>query len=220
MKSAVLTAAAVGALMLAAAPVRAEEGMWMYDAVPLAQVNAALGTAIDQAWLDKVRLGSVSLGGCSASLVSDQGLILTNQHCIRSCVQANARPGQDLLSDGVRAKAREEELRCPGPTASVLLSIDDVTDRVMAATAGKTGGDFSRALNAETTAIEREGCGDDAAHRCQVVRFYAGGQHIKVGLAYAHQQVLGGRVQLCLGHVHAAFALFHGNPVGGAVQRL
>ena len=36
----------------------------------------------------------------------------------------------------------------------------------------------------------------------------------------AHQQVLGGRVQLRLGHVHAAFALFHGNPVGGAVQRL
>lgn len=174
MKFAVLTAAA---LTLAAVPARAEEGMWMYDAVPLAQVNAALGTAIDQAWLDKVRLGSVSLGGCSASLVSDQGLILTNQHCIRSCVQANARPGQDLLSDGVRAKSREEELRCPGSTASVLLSITDVTERVMAATAGKSGGDFSRALNAETTAIEREGCGDDAAHRCQVVRFYAGGQY-------------------------------------------
>ena len=202
MKSAVLTAAAIGALMLAAAPVRAEEGMWMYDAVPLAQVNAALGTAIDQAWLDKVRLGSVSLGGCSASLVSDQGLILTNQHCIRSCVQANARPGQDLLSDGVRAKAREEELRCPGQTASVLLSIDDGTGRVMAATAGKTGGDFSRALNAETTAIEREGCGDDAAHRCQVVRFYAGGQYklyryrrySDVRLVYApeHQAVIFG----------------------------
>ena len=46
------------------------------------------------------------------------------------------------------------------------------------------------------------------------------GQHIKVGLAHAHQQVLGGRVQLRLGHVHAALALFHGDAVGGAVQRL
>lgn len=203
MKSAVLTAALAGAaLTFAAASVRAEEGMWMFDAVPLAQVNATLGTAIDQAWLDKVRLGSVNLGGCSASLVSDQGLILTNQHCIRTCVQANARPGQDLLSDGVRAKTREEELRCPGATASVLLSITDVTERVMAATSGKSGGDFARAQTAETTAIEREACGDDAAHRCQVVRFYAGGQYklyryrrySDVRLVYApeHQAVIFG----------------------------
>ena len=97
-----LAAASASALslLLPAAAAQADEGMWTFDQAPLARINAALGTDVDQAWLDRVRLGAVRLAGCSASLVSEQGLVLTNQHCIRSCVQANAAPGQDQGSHG------------------------------------------------------------------------------------------------------------------------
>jgi hypothetical protein len=203
MKISALTAALLGSTFLAgAAAAAADEGMWTFDAFPLAKANQALGTGIDQAWLDRVRLGSVSLGGCSASLVSPQGLILTNQHCIRTCIQANASPGQDLLSQGVQARAREEELRCPGATAQVLLSIEDVNERLGAATAGKSGGEFAQARDAEIAAIEAAGCGTDADHRCQVVSLYSGGQYklyryrryADVRLVYApeHQAVIFG----------------------------
>ena len=53
-------------LLTGAATVRAEEGMWSFDNFPIARANQTLGTRIDQAWLDRVRLSSVRFGGCSA----------------------------------------------------------------------------------------------------------------------------------------------------------
>ena len=67
---------------------RADEGMWTFDNFPIAAVNKEYGTHIDQAWLDHVRLAAVRLSsGCSASLVTAHGLVLTNHHCVRECAQ-------------------------------------------------------------------------------------------------------------------------------------
>jgi len=174
---AAVSASALSLLLPAAASARTDEGMWTFDQAPLARINQALGTDLDQAWLDRVRLGAVRLAGCSASLVSEQGLVLTNQHCIRSCVQAHAEPGQDLLSQGVFARTREEELACPGQVAEVLLEIVDVTDQVQAAGQGLTGGAFATARARAIGGIERDVCGSDPALRCQVISFYRGGQY-------------------------------------------
>lgn len=174
---AAVSASALSLLLPAAASARTDEGMWTFDQAPLARINRTLGTDIDQAWLDRVRLGAVRLAGCSASLVSEQGLVLTNQHCIRSCVQAHAEPGQDLLSQGVFARTRDEELACPGQVAEVLLEIVDVTDQVQAAGAGLTGSQYATARGRAIGAIEREACGSDPALRCQVISFYRGGQY-------------------------------------------
>ena len=73
-------AASAAVLALAALPSSAQagEGMWTFDNFPIARVNAALGTAIDQAWLDRVQRSSVKFGGCSAGVVSGEGLGLRN----------------------------------------------------------------------------------------------------------------------------------------------
>ena len=179
MRLSILAAASASALslLLPATAASADEGMWTFDQAPLARINASLGTDIDQAWLDRVRLGAVRLAGCSASLVSEQGLVLTNQHCIRSCVQAHAEPGQDLLAQGVFARTREEELACPGQVAEVLLEITDVTDQVQGAGEGLSGAEFAAARGAVIAEIERVACGGDQALRCQVISFYRGGQY-------------------------------------------
>ncbi len=104
---------ALASLPLAAA--RADEGMWTFDAFPAAKMRADYGWAPDQAWLDKVRAAAVRLtGGCSASFVSDAGLILTNHHCVASCVEDNSTADNNILKNGFTARTREEEKKCAG----------------------------------------------------------------------------------------------------------
>lgn len=69
---------------------------------------------IDQAWLDRVQHAAVRLStGCSASVVSPEGLVLTNHHCVLDCVQVLSRPQQDYVKSGFIAANREDRL-CPG----------------------------------------------------------------------------------------------------------
>ncbi|WP_370545398.1 S46 family peptidase [Caulobacter sp. 17J80-11] len=172
-----LAAGAAFALSAVASGASAEEGMWTFDAAPVAQINAELDTHVDQAWLDKVRLGAVRISGCSASLVSSEGLVLTNQHCVRSCAQTFSTPERDVVREGFFTTGREDERVCAGQTAEILLEIVDVTPRVSGAAAGKTGQAFVKARDAEIGLIEKEGCGTDAKLRCQVISLHRGGQY-------------------------------------------
>ena len=97
---------------------KADEGMWTFDAFPAAKMRADYGWAPDQAWLDKVRSAAVRLtGGCSASFVSDAGLILTNHHCVATCVEQNSTGDNNILKNGFTARTREEEKMCAGQQA-------------------------------------------------------------------------------------------------------
>jgi hypothetical protein len=154
----------------------AEEGMWTFDNFPIARMNQTLGTNIDQAWLDRVRLSSVKFGGCSAGIVSGEGLVMTNNHCVATCVANLSTQAVNYAETGFTPRSREEELKCPGSTAEILTDISDVTERMHAAGAGLEGQAFTRARDAEAGRIESEACGGDAGKRCQVVSLYRGGQ--------------------------------------------
>jgi hypothetical protein len=174
MRLALLASAAV--LAFAASSARAEEGMWTFDNFPIARANQALGTNIDQAFLDRVRLSSVKFGGCSAGVVSGQGLVMTNNHCVATCVANLSTPQVNYAETGFTPKSREEELKCPGATAEILTDISDVTERMQKAGAGLEGQAFTQARDAEAGRIESEACGNDPKVRCQVVSLYRGGQ--------------------------------------------
>jgi hypothetical protein len=160
----------------AASAAHAEEGMWTFDNFPIARANATLGTAIDQGFLDRVRLSSVKFGGCSAGIVSDAGLVMTNNHCVATCVANLSTEARNYAETGFTPKAREEEVKCPGGTAEVLTDIADVTKRMHRAGEGLTGAAFTRARDAEAGRIEQEACGAATDKRCQVVTLYRGGQ--------------------------------------------
>ncbi|MGZ5920505.1 MAG: S46 family peptidase [Rhizomicrobium sp.] len=157
----------------------ADEGMWTFDNFPTATVNQKYGLHIDQAWLDRVRGASVRLStGCSASIVTGDGLVLTNHHCVRDCAQQLSTATTDYVKDGFQVAKREDEKLCSGMQAEILANISDVTDRVTKAAAGKTGQDFVKARDAEIAAIEKEGCaGKEDKNQCQVVTLYQGGQY-------------------------------------------
>ncbi|MFN3944266.1 MAG: S46 family peptidase [Allosphingosinicella sp.] len=171
-------AAALAAAFLPAAPAAAEEGMWTFDAFPTERVRQAYGWAPDRPWLDRVQAAAVRLtGGCSASFVSPEGLVLTNHHCVVSCVQDLSTEQNDLVAAGFTAATRGEERQCPGQQAEVVTAISDVTARVQAAIGTSTGAALARARDAAIAAIESESCTDPERERCQVVTLYGGGEY-------------------------------------------
>ena len=173
-----LLAASVVAAPMLAAPAGASEGMWTFDNFPIAKANAELGTRIDQQWLDRVRGAAVRLStGCSASVVSGKGLVLTNNHCVVGCAQDLSSEGQDYFTHGYLAAAATDEKKCSGMQAEILTGITDVTARVTSAGQGLAGDALVKARNAVTAQIEGEGCKDSAAYRCEVVNLYHGGQY-------------------------------------------
>ncbi len=131
--------AAVLAFSASVTPAAAEEGMWTYDNFPIARANQQLGTNIDQGFLDRLRLSSVKFGGCSAGLISGEGLIMTNNHCVATCVANLSTPQLQYAETGFLPRSREEELQCPGATAEILTDITDVTERVNKAAEGLDG---------------------------------------------------------------------------------
>jgi Peptidase S46 len=170
-------ASLLAAFLLLATAARADEGMWTFDNFPAAKVNAAYGVDITRAWLDRVRKASVRLSvGCSGSVVSGAGLVLTNNHCVAGCAHDLSAPGQDLFKTGYLAATRPEEKTCPGLQAEILQTITDVTPRMAAAGVGLSGEALVKARNSVASTIEQEACGADLKVHCETVELYHGGQ--------------------------------------------
>lgn len=170
--------AGTAALALLASPARADEGMWTFDGFPREKMQGDYGWAPDPAWLDKVRNAAVRLtGGCSASFVSGNGLILTNHHCVASCLFDNSTGENDLLEHGFIAAGLTDEKKCPGQQAEVVTRIADVTADLKRAIGSLTGEALTKARDARIAEIEAAGCTDRETTRCQVVTLFGGGQY-------------------------------------------
>jgi hypothetical protein len=168
----------VASAVLAPSSALADEGMWTFDNFPIAAVNAKYGTHIDQAWLDRVRGASARLStGCSSSVVTSTGLVLTNNHCVAGCTQDLSTKAHDYYTHGYIAHGREEERKCAGMQAEILAAISDVTPQLQAAGRGLNGEALVKARTAAASNVEKQGCGDDTRFRCQVVDLYHGGQY-------------------------------------------
>ena len=103
------------ALAILSTAAHADEGMWMPQQLPqVAKQLKAAGLKLDPANLTKLTefpMGAiVSLGGCSASFVSPQGLVATNHHCVYGSVAHNSTPEHDLLANGFLAHSLDQEL--------------------------------------------------------------------------------------------------------------
>jgi hypothetical protein len=145
-----------------------------------------LGLAYDPADLtDPLRFplsAIVSLGGCSASFVSPEGLIATNHHCVTGALQFNSTPDANLLKDGYLAKTKADE-KSAGPTARVYVTqaFTDVTPKVLDGLAAMAS-DEARAAAIEDRARElRESCeAGKAGVSCRIASYYEGAQWVQI----------------------------------------
>ena len=150
--------------------------MWTFENPPLAYWAKEYNFRPTQEWLDHVRLSSVRFADyCSASFVSPDGLVMTNHHCGRECVEAQSTPQHDYVTTGFYAATRAEEKVCPNVYLDQLVSIEDVTQQVQsAAPAGASDSAATAAIAAATHRIEQT-CDEQTKLHCQVVPLYHGG---------------------------------------------
>jgi len=167
------------ALTFAVAAAHADEGMWMPSQLPaIADQLREAGYRGDPAALaDLTRhpmTAVVSLGGCTASFVSPEGLVVTNHHCAYGAIQLNSTPQDNLMANGFIASTRADEPSA-GPAARVLVTtaFDRITDRILANASGKTGRDYYDAIETASKAAVAE-CEQDEGHRCSVADMYYG----------------------------------------------
>ena len=118
----------------------ADEGMWLPQLLQSLneedmQAHGLQLTAADLYSINQSSLKDaiVSLGGfCTAEMISNEGLMLTNHHCGFDAIQTHSSVTNDYLEDGFWAMSRDAELENQGLTATFLISIESVTERVLA----------------------------------------------------------------------------------------
>lgn len=163
------------ALMLIAAaasagPAYGDEGMFLAD-----QIAATAG---NNSQMPALRLGAVAaLGSCTASFVSEMGLLLTNHHCLSGSVQYNSRPDQDYLRAGFVARERSDEMRAaPGTRIHVIEEWRDITAELEAGTQGLARGERDRLVGDRRKALLAR-CEKLAGRRCYIRSYWGGTRH-------------------------------------------
>ena len=136
------------AFILIALPSLADEGMWIpmllkkYNIEDMQKAGFKL-TAEDIYDINQASLKDAVIGlgredspfhhFCTGEIVSDQGLVITNHHCSFGMIQAHSSLEHNYLRDGFWAKTQKDELTNPNITASILVRMEDVTDKINAA---------------------------------------------------------------------------------------
>src|SRR5438067_7892895 len=136
----------------------ADEGMWTFDNPPTKQLKEKYNFTPTQQWLDHIRLSSIRFNdGGSGSFVSPNGLAITNHHVALGQLQKLSTPQKNYVQDGFYARTQAEELKSTDLELNVLVSMENVTNRVQGAV--KPGMSEKQALEArraEQAKIQKE----------------------------------------------------------------
>lgn len=173
-------------LLGAAAAASADEGQWQPHQLP--QLKSELKrigiTMPPEKLADLTRhpmSAIVSLGGCSASFVSPDGLIVTNHHCAYGAIQRNSTPEKNYIVNGFLAKSRPEELP-GGPNTLVYVTekVENVTARVLKGlTPAMSGRERHELVESRIKALVAE-CEQDKSTRCSVPAFHRGLEYYRI----------------------------------------
>jgi len=150
--------------------VKADEGMWLPSLVGKLNIQkmSTIGCKLTADQIYSINHSSLKdavvaldRGSCTAEIVSEDGLLLTNHHCGFGEIQAHSSVDHDYLRDGFWALKREDELSNPGKTATFLIRMEDVTDQVLKDVTDAMD-DQARSLKIHeaTAKIEKEAKGD------------------------------------------------------------
>jgi hypothetical protein len=162
--------------------VRADEGMWLLPLIEKLNMGKMTELGLKLSAEDIYSLNKVCLkdavvifgGGCTAEIVSSQGLVLTNHHCGYGSIQAHSSVDHDYLRDGFWAMSKAEELPNPNLSVTFLIRIEDVTSQVLAnVKQGMSETDRTAAVSEARQTIEKKAA-EGNNYRTMVGSFYGG----------------------------------------------
>lgn len=163
-------------------PALGDEGMWTFDHFPVEAVKRSYGFEVTPAWLDHVRLSTIRLTNCTAAFVSPEGLMITNHHCVESCLGELSSKDSNLMERGFMAADRPAERRCATQLGDVLVSTENISAAIAKASAGLSDQAANAARKKTLTELE-QACEQSSAKartgrlKCQAVTLYDGGQY-------------------------------------------
>src|SRR5262249_6321561 len=161
-------------------------GMWMPMQMTLPQhvdtfqkMGVKMGAEVLANPLSEPLAAIVSLGGCTASFVSPDGLIVTNHHCVQGALNFNSTPEKNLIENGFLAKTRADEiLATPSQRVMVVQAFKDITSDMRDGLEKikdpvKRKDEMEKREKQQIAACEK----DRPWMRCQVSKFFRGGQY-------------------------------------------
>jgi len=156
----------------------AEEGMWTLDNLPVKQLQERYHFSPTQEWVKHIQLSSVRFNdGGSGSLISADGMVLTNHHVARGQLQKSSSPEHDYIKNGFYAPTRDQEIKTPDLEVDVLVSTENVTDQINRSVSGVQGDQEKfKARKAAMADIERESK-QKTKLRSEIVTLYSGGEY-------------------------------------------
>ena len=164
-------------------PVVGEEGMFPISEIAKLDLKAK-GLKIDPASIYNPKGVSlieaiVSIGGCSASFVSNDGLIITNHHCAFGIVQAASTPEQDYLTNGFLAPTRADEIPARRLTAQITERIRDVSADVLGAVGGNMEPlERAKAIDARIAQLTKKAQADLPGKTVRISEMLAGKSYV------------------------------------------
>ncbi len=158
------------ALALIAAPLLADEGLWLFNQFPKNVVKEKYAFEVTDQFLENLRLASLHVGNGSGAFVSPHGLIVTSRRAVAECA-AKATP---QINEPFVAASEADEAKCVGVNAEVLLTLEEVTKQVKEGVADKMKpAEALERRNASIARIEKA-CVQKSGNVCAVVKLSSG----------------------------------------------
>ncbi len=148
--------------------------MWTFEFPPFDYLEKTYGFKATQEWFDNVRLSALRIPGCTASFVSEDGLIMTNNHCSRGTRRQVQKEGEDLASTAFFAPTLADERKVPNYIAEQLVMLKDVTKEVLAALENGKDEKEKIALRDAKMKELKDQYEKETKLKCDVVSYYNG----------------------------------------------
>lgn len=177
-KKTIAFSCSLASLLLTSHNLQSDEGMWPFNKLPKEQIYEKYGVQLNDNWIEHVQRSClrISLGG-SGSLVSPNGLVMTNHHVGSKAIYNLSTENNNLMEKGFYARSLEEELVCPNMYMDQLITIEDITPKINAQlTENMSLAEKEKARSAAIASIKKQ-AEEQTGLEAEVVTLYQGAQY-------------------------------------------